>query len=121
MNKISVVDKFSSFNEQWTPKIIAEANGQLIKLAKGSGQMVWHSHENEDELFLVYKGQLTLQFRDKKIVLNPGEMVVVPRGVEHCPIAETDTHFMLIEPASTEHTGKQKTDITIAVKEQEWI
>ncbi len=121
MNKISVVDKFSSFNEQWTPKIIAEANGQLIKLAKGSGEMVWHSHENEDELFLVYKGQLTLQFRDKKIVLNPGEMVVVPRGVEHCPIAETDTHFMLIEPASTEHTGKQKTDITIAVKEQEWI
>lgn len=121
MNKISVVDKFSSFNEQWTPKIIAEANGQLIKLAKGSGEMVWHSHENEDELFLVYKGQLTLQFRDKKIVLNPGEMVVVPRGVEHCPIAETDTHFMLIEPASTEHTGKQKTDITVAVKEQEWI
>ena len=93
MNKISVVDKFSSFNEQWTPKIIAEANGQLIKLAKGSGEMVWHSHENEDELF----------------------------RVEHCPIAETDTHFMLIEPASTEHTGKQKTDITIAVKEQEWI
>lgn len=121
MNKISVVDKFSSFNEQWTPKIIAEANGQLIKLAKGSGEMVWHSHENEDELFLVYKGQLTLQFRDKKIVLNPGEMVVVPRGVEHCPIAETDTHFMLIEPVSTEHTGKQKTDISVAAEDQEWI
>ena len=121
MKKITVTEKFSLFDEEWTPKIVAESNGQLVKLAKGSGELVWHSHENEDELFLVFKGQLTIKLRDGNVVLRSGEMLVVPKGVEHCPLAEPDTHFMMIEPATTEHTGKNKTDVTVAVEKQEWI
>jgi mannose-6-phosphate isomerase-like protein (cupin superfamily) len=121
VDKINVSDKFSLFNEEWTPKIIAESNGQLVKIAKGSGELVWHSHDTEDELFLVVKGQLTIKLRDTSIVLLPGEMFVVPQGVEHCPVAEPDTHFLMIEPASTEHTGKQKSAVTVATEDQEWI
>lgn len=107
------------FTEEWNPKIIAEANGQLVKLAKGSGELVWHSHENEDELFIVFKGSLTLQLREKDIVLNSGEMYVVPKGVEHCPLAEADTHFMMIEPTDTAHTGILESEVTVS--KQEWI
>jgi len=121
MDKISLEDKFSLFEEQWSPRIVAESNGQLVKLAKGSGELVWHSHENEDELFLVIKGKLTLKLRDREIALEPGEMFVVPKGVEHCPLAEPDTHFMMIEPASTQHTGTSKTDATRELEEQPWI
>jgi len=121
LNKITVSDKFALFEEEWTPKVIAESNGQLVKLAKGSGELVWHTHENEDELFLVFKGQLTIRLKDRDIVLDPGEMFVVPKGVEHCPRAERDTHFMMIEPASTQHTGSHQTEVTVAVDEQEWI
>lgn len=121
MSNINISEKFTKFDELWTPKIIAESNGQLVKLAKGSGELVWHSHEHEDELFLVFKGKLTLQLRDKNITLEPGEMYVVPKGVEHCPLADEDTHFMMIEPASTEHTGGDKTDVTVARDEQVWI
>ena len=121
MRKITVSEKFSLFDEQWTPKIIAESNGQLVKLAKGSGELVWHSHDNEDELFLVFKGRLTIKLRDGDIVLSPGEMFVVPRGVEHCPLAEPDTHFMMIEPASTQHTGTNRSEVTVEVEDQEWI
>lgn len=121
MGKINISEKFGLFTEQWTPKIIAESNGQLIKVAKGSGEMVWHKHDNEDELFIVFKGQLTLQLRDGDIVLNVGDMYVVPKGVEHCPKAEPDTHFMMIEPASTEHTGEIKHDITVSAEQQHWI
>lgn len=121
MEKIKVSEKFALFSEEWTPKIIAESNGQLVKIAKGSGELVWHSHENEDELFFVFKGQLTIKLHDENITLLPGEMYVVPKGVEHCPLAEPDTHFMMIEPASTEHTGKNKSDVTVEMKDQEWI
>ena len=121
MQKINVAEKFSLFNDLWTPKIIAESNGQLVKLAKGSGEMVWHSHENEDELFLVFKGQLTIKLRTRDVVLSPGEMFVVPKGIEHCPQAEEDTHFMMIEPGSTQHTGESKSEITVAVEDQVWI
>lgn len=121
MKKITVAEKFALFDEEWTPKIVAESNGQLVKLAKGSGELVWHSHENEDELFLVFKGQLTIKLRDGNVVLGPGEMFVVPKGVDHCPLAESDTHFMMVEPASTEHTGKHQTEVTVAGEEQEWI
>jgi mannose-6-phosphate isomerase-like protein (cupin superfamily) len=121
VQKIKVTEKFSLFDEEWTPKIVAESNGQLVKLAKGSGELVWHSHENEDELFLVFKGKLTIKLRDGDVALSPGEMFVVPKGIEHCPLAESDTHFMMIEPASTEHTGKDKTEITVAIENQEWI
>lgn len=121
MNKININEKFGLFTEEWTPKVIAESNGQLVKIAKGSGELVWHSHENEDELFIVIKGQLTLQLRDKNIVLNAGEMYVVLKGVEHCPMAEPDTHFMMIEPSSTAHIGGLNSEVTVTSEKQEWI
>jgi len=121
MGKINIEDKFDLFSEEWTPKIIAQSNGQLVKIAKGSGELVWHQHENEDELFLVFKGRLTLQLRDGNIELSPGEMYVVPKGIEHCPYAAEDTHFMMIEPASTAHTGTLKTELTVSSDNQEWI
>ena len=121
MNKINIKEKFSLFSEEWTPKIIAESNGQLVKIAKGSGELVWHLHENEDELFIVFRGCLTIKLRDKNIVLNEGEMFVVPKGVEHCPLAEPDTHFMMIEPATTAHTGALESEVTVSQEKQEWI
>ncbi|PSW61892.1 cupin domain-containing protein [Photobacterium kishitanii] len=121
MSRININEKFALFDEQWTPKIIAESNGQLVKIAKGSGELVWHKHDNEDELFIVFKGQLTLKLQAGNIVLNPGEMYIVPKGIEHCPVAKPDTHFMMIEPASTAHTGEIETTITISQNKQEWI
>ena len=121
MNKISIEEKFRLFSDEWTPKIIAESNGQLVKIAKGSGELMWHAHENEDELFIVFKGRLIIQLRDGSVALNPGEMYIVPKGVEHCPKAEPDTHFMMIEPATTAHTGTLQTDRTVAAEDQQWI
>lgn len=121
MSKISIGQKFELFTEEWTPKIIAESNGQLVKIAKGSGELVWHQHENEDELFMVFKGHLTIQLRDRNVELDAGDMFVVPKGVEHCPRAEPDTHFMMIEPSSTAHTGELETNVTVASQNQEWI
>ncbi len=121
MNKIAINQKFDLFSEEWTPKIIAESNGQFVKIAKGSGELVWHQHENEDELFIVFKGHLTIQLRDKNIELGVGEMFVVPKGFQHCPRAEPDTHFMMIEPASTAHTGELATNVTVNSEDQEWI
>jgi len=121
MSKINISEKFNLFTEQWTPKIITKSNGQLVKIAKGSGELVWHKHNCEDELFIVFKGQLTLQLKTENIVLNQGEMYVVPMGVEHCPIAKPDTHFMMIEPISTAHTGELENKVTIPINEQEWI
>jgi len=121
MPKININEKFGLFNEQWMPKVLAEANGQLVKIAKGSGELVWHKHDKEDELFIVFKGKLTLQLRDEDIVLYPGEMFVVPKGVEHCPKAEDETHFLMIEPASTAHTGNLNTEKTVSFEGQKWI
>ena len=121
MSKINIKEKFSLFVEEWTPKIIAESNGQLVKIAKGSGELVWHLHKNEDELFIVFKGCLTLQLRDKNIVLNKGEMYVVPKGVEHCPLAEPDTHFMMVEPSTTAHTGTLESEVAVSQEKKEWI
>lgn len=123
-DKISIAQKFSLFDEKWTPKIIAQANGQLIKLAKGEGELVWHTHDNEDEVFIVFNGKLTLKFRDyeiEQVELLPGEMFVVPKGVAHCPLAEPDTHIMLFEPAETAHTGTQEYAETVANEDQHWI
>ncbi|WP_017092540.1 cupin domain-containing protein [Vibrio splendidus] len=121
MNKVNISEKFGLFSEKWTPKIIAESNGQLVKVAKGSGELVWHQHENEDELFIIFKGQLTLMMKAGDVVLNPGEMYVVPKGVEHCPKAQPDTHFMMIEPSSTAHTGEEQSEVTVSSEEQVWI
>ncbi|NQY35646.1 MAG: cupin domain-containing protein [Alteromonadaceae bacterium] len=121
MKKINISDKFNLFTQEWTPKVLAESNGQLVKIAKGSGELVWHKHDNEDELFIVFKGQLTLQLRGGDVVLNEGEMYVVPKGVEHCPKALPDTHFMMIEPSSTAHTGDLDSEVTVSFEEQDWI
>ena len=121
MNKINIDEKFGLFAEEWTPKIIAESNGQLVKIAKGSGELVWHKHDNEDELFIVFKGLLTLQLKAGDIVLNAGEMYVVPKGVEHCPKAMPDTHFMMVEPATTAHTGNTESELTVLSEQQKWI
>lgn len=121
-DKISLQEKYSNFSDHWSPRVIAESNGQLVKLAKGKGDLVWHSHANEDELFLVFKGKLRLEFRDSDAVeLGPGEMCIVPKGVEHRPVAEEECEFMLIEPKSTQHTGETVTEQTVATEKQEWI
>lgn len=122
MKKITISEKFGKFDDHWSPRIIAESNGQLVKLSKGKGDLVWHSHANEDELFLVFKGKLRLEFRDSEPVeLGPGEMCIVPKGVEHRPVAEEECEFMLIEPKSTQHTGEAVTEQTVATEKQEWI
>ncbi len=116
---INLKQKLSLFNDQWTPKIIGELNGQQVKLAKLQGEFVWHSHEQEDELFYVIKGQLIIELMEKTITLNEGEMYIVPRGVQHKPIAHEECHVMLFEPASTAHTGDVKHELT---KDQlDWI
>ncbi len=97
---------------------MGELNGQHVKLAKLKGEFIWHSHENEDEMFLVIKGTLQMKFRDREEVLNPGEFIVVPRGVEHCPVAEEEVEVMLFEPASTVNTGEERNERTVTDLEQ---
>lgn len=122
MKKVPLSEKFAKFNDHWSPRVIGETNGQLVKIAKVQGEFVWHSHEHEDELFLVIKGKLVIEFRDsEKVELGPNEMCIVPKGVEHKPSAQEETEIMLIEPASTEHTGKHMTDKTVSYDKQEWI
>ncbi|QJP33282.1 cupin domain-containing protein [Nonlabens sp. Ci31] len=119
MNAVNLKEKLSLFKEQWTPKIIGELNGQQVKLAKLQGEFVWHDHKDEDELFYVIKGQLIIELRDKTITLNEGDLYIVPRGVEHKPIAHEKVHIMLFEPAVIKHTGDVQHEIT---KEQlDWI
>lgn len=120
-SKISLIEKFQQFSDEWSPRIIAEANGQLLKLAKASGEFVWHKHDDDDEVFIVFKGRITIQFRDHNVELGPGEMCVVPKGIEHCPVAEPGTEIMLIEPATTKHTGTVNSEKTVAVEDQNWI
>lgn len=105
MDKINLAQKLTLFSEHWSPKIVAELNGQAVKLAKFQGEFVWHHHDNEDELFYVVRGQLRMEFRDRHVTLNAGEMIVVPRGLEHRPVAEEEVHVMLFEPSSTLNTG----------------
>jgi mannose-6-phosphate isomerase-like protein (cupin superfamily) len=120
MNKvIKLAEKFSLFNDLWTPKIIDEFNGQQLKLAKVKGEFIWHDHADEDELFLVIKGKLSIEFRDKTIHLNEGELFVVPKGTEHRPYAEEECHLLLLEPSSTKHTGA--VDHHLTVNDQDWI
>lgn len=121
MKKVNLQEKFALFNEHWTPKIVGEANGQYVKLAKTSGEMVWHKHDAEDELFLVVKGKLIIQMRDGDVELSAGEFYIVPKGVEHCPRADEETHVLLIEPKSTLHTGALESEMTVAIERQEWI
>ena len=118
---INIMDKFSLFNEEWTPKIIGELNDQYVKLCKLKDDFVWHSHENEDELFMVFKGTLLIDFRDGRTVeVKEGEILIVPKGVEHRPHTNGDIVFnLLFEPKTTLHTGDVKNELTI--KELNWI
>jgi mannose-6-phosphate isomerase-like protein (cupin superfamily) len=109
---INLAEKFAAISEHWSPRIAAELNGQEIKLAKIRGEFVWHHHEREDELFLVVSGRLRMEFRDRAVELGPGEMIVVPRGVEHRPCAEVETEILLFEPASTLNTGNVENELT---------
>jgi|TARA_B110000914_G_scaffold148946_1_gene130551 mannose-6-phosphate isomerase-like protein (cupin superfamily) len=113
MKKINLKNKFNLFNDHWNPRIIGEMNGQDIKIAKVKGEFIWHNHKNEDELFLIIKGTLKIQFLDKTIELNEGEILIVPKGIEHKPIAEKEVWLLLFEPNSTKHTGDIKSNITI--------
>lgn len=108
IKKIVLKDKLSLFTEHWSPKIIAELNGQQVKVAKLKGEFVWHKHDEEDELFLVLKGKLKIELRDRVIDLNEGEFVVIPRGIEHKPVASIEVEVLLFEPKSTLNTGNQK-------------
>ena len=102
---INLQDKFSKFNERWSPKIIAQMNDYHFKLAKVQGEFVWHDHPETDEVFLVVNGQLEIHLRDGVVTLREGEMYVVPKGVEHKPVAENECHILLVEPAGTVNTG----------------
>jgi mannose-6-phosphate isomerase-like protein (cupin superfamily) len=119
--KVNIAQKFTLFNEHFTPKIIGESNGQYVKIAKIRGEFVWHSHEAEDELFLVFKGVLTIEFRDGAVHLGEGEMLVVPKGVEHRTLATEETYIMMIEPKSTAHSGDVQSNLTVPTEEQVWI
>lgn len=112
MSKISVREKLSLFSDYWNPRIIGELNGQHVKLAKLSGEFVWHHHEEEDELFLVVKGELRMEFRDRVETLREGEMIIVPRKVEHRPVAVEEVHVLLFEPATTLNTGNEENERT---------
>ena len=113
MKSINLQEKYSQINEHWSPKIIGELNGQHVKLAKISGEFVWHSHENEDELFMVIKGKLFMDFRDRTETVKEGEIIIVPKGVEHRPRTENEeVQIMLFEPSSTINTGEVISDLT---------
>lgn len=113
MRKVTVSEKLDAIREYWDPHIVAELNGQKVMLAKLLGEFVWHQHEHEDELFYVIGGTLTIEFRDRVEILNPGEMLIVPRGVEHRPVAHDEVHLMLFEPGSTLNTGNVENEKTI--------
>jgi len=113
MEKVNLADKLSLFSEHWIPRIVGELNGQQVKLAKLEGEFVWHHHESEDELFLVLKGRLVIELRDREIALEPGEFFIVPRGVEHRPVASEEVHVLLFEPASTRNTGNLVNERTV--------
>ncbi len=118
IEKVNIAGKFSLFTEQWSPKIAGVINDMHVKLVKLKGEFVWHHHEEEDELFLVVRGRLRIEFRDGAVELGPGEMVVVPRGVEHRPVADEEAHVVLFEPASTLNTGNVRGERTVAELER---
>jgi len=113
MDKINLLEKFSKIDTYWDPKIIGELNNQQVKLVKFKGEFDWHIHEKEDELFLVVKGKFEMQFCDKSITLNENELIVVPRGIEHCPKANEEVFVLLFEPTSTVNTGDVRSEKTL--------
>jgi mannose-6-phosphate isomerase-like protein (cupin superfamily) len=112
MEKVNIAEKLGKFTDHWNPRIIGELNGQQVKVTKLKGEFFFHHHEHEDEMFLIVKGTLKMEFRDKTVEINPGEFIIVPRGVEHKPIAEEEVELILFEPASTLNTGNIKNERT---------
>lgn len=113
MQVVNIAGKFAGIADHWSPKIAGEMNGQQVKLVRLIGEFVWHHHENEDELFLVVKGSLLMRLRDREVTINEGEFFIVPRGVEHLPVARAECHVVLIEPASTLNTGNVRNARTV--------
>lgn len=112
-NKVNLKQKLSLFDEHWSPKVVGELNGQHVKLVKLFGEFVWHHHDNEDELFLVVSGRFRMDFREESVWIEEGEFIVVPRGVEHRPVADDEAHVLLFEPATTLNTGNVQNKLTV--------
>jgi mannose-6-phosphate isomerase-like protein (cupin superfamily) len=113
MTKINLADKFALFTDHWSPKVVGELNGQQVKLVKFAGEFVWHKHDAEDELFLVVAGSFRMEFRDRTVELSAGEFLIVPRGVEHRPVADAEVQVLLFEPATTLNTGDVQNERTV--------
>lgn len=118
VDKINIAEKLAKFREHWQPKIVAELNGQQVKVVKFLGEFTWHHHEGEDEMFLVVRGKFRMDFRDRSVEVRQGEMIVVPRGVEHRPVADDEVEVMLFEPATTLNTGNVRNERTVAKLER---
>jgi mannose-6-phosphate isomerase-like protein (cupin superfamily) len=118
VEKVNIAEKFSLFDEHWSPKIVAELNDTYVKVVKLEGEFVWHHHDDEDELFWVVAGRLRMELHDGDVTLDPGELLVVPRGVEHRPVAEEETLVVLIEPRTTLNTGNVRNERTVAELER---
>lgn len=114
MDKASLTEKFALIREHWRPRVVAQLNGQELKLVKFAGVFPWHHHEKEDELFVVWRGEITIEFRDRRVTLQPGDFCVVPRGVEHRTMAETEAEVLIFEPAQTRNTGNVVDEIFTA-------
>ncbi|MGA2628056.1 MAG: cupin domain-containing protein [Candidatus Bathyarchaeia archaeon] len=114
VEKVNLAQKFTLFNEYWVPYIVGELNDSYVKVDKLKGEFVWHKHESEDELFLVKKGKLLIRFREKDVWLDEGEFIIIPKGVEHKPVAEEEVHVVLIEPKSTLNTGDVRNEKTVS-------
>jgi mannose-6-phosphate isomerase-like protein (cupin superfamily) len=112
MESVNLNEKLSRVNEHWSPKIVGELNDTYIKVVKFAGEFVWHHHDDEDEMFLVVKGRLRMRFRDREVAVQPGEFIIVPKGVEHMPVADEEVHVVLIEPKSTLNTGNIRNERT---------
>ncbi len=113
MEKVNLVDKLGSFKEHWSPKIVGDLNGHQVKLVKFQGPFVWHHHDHEDELFLVVKGRFRMELKDRHIWIEEGEFIIIPRGVEHRPVADEEAHVLLFEPTSTLNTGNVRNERTL--------
>jgi mannose-6-phosphate isomerase-like protein (cupin superfamily) len=114
MDKVTLASKFATFSEHWSPRIVGELNGQHVKVVKFVGEFIWHHHDHEDEMFLVHRGRFRMEFRDRQIELNAGDFLIVPRGVEHRPVADSEVEVVLFEPAGTLNTGNAGGERTVA-------
>lgn len=118
MDVVNMNEKLSRVKEYWSPKIVGEVNDSYVKLVKFKNEFVWHHHDNEDEMFLVLHGRMRMKFRDRDVIVSPGEFIIVPKGVEHMPVAEEEVHVMLFEPKTTLNTGNVRNERTLATLER---